>query len=74
MTETPIPTKAYEQKIVDDLDEEISIARGIEAAMRGLECLNNGMLEGVRQLQIVHIERLEAIRDRVEEEEKSLAA
>jgi hypothetical protein len=33
-------------KLIDSLDEQISFARGIEAAIRGLEVLDQGEREG----------------------------
>lgn len=43
----------------------IEFARGIEAAIRGLELLDRGERLGLAALIDVHIGRLEAIRDHI---------
>lgn len=52
--------------IVNDFDAEIDFARGLEAALLGLECTNRGMLHGVREIADVHVMHLKAIRDRID--------
>jgi hypothetical protein len=41
----------YEQKVVDDIDEEISFAYGIEAALEGLDLDYDAQKQGILQLQ-----------------------
>lgn len=52
--------------IVNAFDAEIDFARGLEAALRGLECTDKGMHLGVREIADVHVMHLEAIRERID--------
>jgi hypothetical protein len=56
--------------IVDLINQEIQFAKGIEAALAGVE-IDDRTAGGVRWLQIVHIERLEAIAHRIEQERQA---
>ncbi len=47
--------------IVNRLDHETDFARGIAAAIHGLECPDDGQREGVRLFAEMHIEQLEEI-------------
>lgn len=64
-TEPSKPKKIYEPKVIDDLDEEISFAYGIEAAIEGLDVDYEPPKRGILQLQRTHIERLERLGARV---------
>jgi hypothetical protein len=55
----------YEQKVLDDIDEEISFAYGIEAAIEGIDLDCTAVKWGVQRLQRTHIENLERLRARV---------
>jgi hypothetical protein len=55
----------YEPKVIDDLDEEISFALGVEAAIEGLEVDYEPPKRGILQLQRTHIERLQRLGARV---------
>lgn len=52
--------------IVNTFDAEIDFARGLEAALRGLECTDEGMHHGVREIADVHVMHLEALRERID--------
>jgi hypothetical protein len=58
-------TKVVHENILDELEDAIRTAHGIEAALYGLECLNDSMKTGVTWLQTMNIEALEAVRDRL---------
>jgi hypothetical protein len=51
-------------EIVDALSHEIDFANGIQAASLGIDS-GSAFVEGIRELIATHIERLQAIHDRV---------
>jgi hypothetical protein len=58
-------TKLVHANVIDELNDAIRAAYGIEAALDGLECINDSQKIGVTWLQTMNIEALEAVRDRL---------
>jgi hypothetical protein len=58
-------TKIAHANVIDELNDAIRTAYGIEAALEGLECINDSQKIGVAWLQTMSIEALEAIRNRL---------